>query len=99
MLIKNLFPVTLTWIFFDNNFVLSAVEALDKKLADIEDLVKKCFEKKIDSRNLDDEKNRLYYLRTNLSGIVQRLKQILCIDMCPANIETNFPALLAAIKN
>jgi hypothetical protein len=96
---KKFIPCYLDMDFFDNNFVLSAVEALDKKLADIEDLVKKYFEKKIDSRDLDDEKNRLYYLRTNLSGIVQRLKQILCIDMSPANIETNFPALLAAIKN
>ncbi|HMG67989.1 MAG TPA: hypothetical protein VK588_09890, partial [Chitinophagaceae bacterium] len=85
--------------YFDNNFVLKAVDAIDKKLDKIKALAMAYADKKINTTDLDDEKNRLYFLRNNLSDIVKHLKQTLSIDMRPGKTEMGFSALLDAIKS
>jgi len=96
---KKFIPCYLDKDFFDNHFVLKAVDIIDTKLDEIEALSKIYAKKKINTSDLDDDKNRLHYLRSNLSNIVQHLKNNLCIDITPGKTTAGINALLVAIKN
>lgn len=78
---KLFLACTLTDDFFNPDFRLTCTKVIDTRIKQIEDLLPKYAEEKIDSVDLDEEKTRLYKLRNNLGNIIARLKSSLCLDI------------------
>ena len=67
--------------FFSKNFVLSSVEKIDARIGEIDKMIPRYMEKKLDTVDLNNEKTRMYELRNNLGKIVQRLRDSLSLDL------------------
>jgi hypothetical protein len=85
---------------YEANFAADIVSRVDAKLAAIESEIQKQNTLHMDTRNLNNDKSRLLFLRNNIDEIVSRLKNCLNVDICSdEGLGTNFPLLLRSIKN
>lgn len=84
--------------FFNRGFTLKAVEKIDEEIREIESLMEKYAEHKIDTSDLNAEKTRYYDLRNNLSKIIGKLKESVCIDISGDHFEENLPRIVKSIK-
>ena len=96
---KRLIPCCLTDDFTKDNFVNNATKQFEERLTEIAALIQEHDENHIDSRDLNDEKSRIIFLKYNLDGIVGKLKKTLYINIEGDNLSNNFPKILEAISN
>lgn len=93
---KKFIPCYTDRNFLENEFFVDdTLIEIDKK---IEDLKKRIQQRQGDTSDLDDKKKRLIELRQNLAGTINYLSNNLSLDFTPLKFETNFPALIKAIK-
>lgn len=78
---KLFIACTLTDDFFLPEFRLNCTGRIDDRINEIERLLPKYAEQRIDSVDLNEEKTRLYDLRNNLGRVLVRLKGSLCLDI------------------
>ncbi|MGN6298521.1 MAG: toll/interleukin-1 receptor domain-containing protein [Ginsengibacter sp.] len=94
---KKFIPCYTDKIFLENEFFVDDTQkAIDKK---IEDLKIRIQQRQGDSSDLDEKKKRLIALRNNLPVLINYLNNNFCLDFTPAKLESNFAALLKAIKS
>jgi hypothetical protein len=84
--------------FFDIRFTANAIESFNGQLNEVNEQIEKHNQLGIDTRDLNDQKSRLLSLRNNLDGIIERLRNSLCIDIRDEKLETNFPKIIHSIK-
>jgi hypothetical protein len=95
---KKLIPCCLSNDFTNDNFVNNAITAFEKRLTEIAALIQEHDKNYIDSRDLNDEKSRINFLKYNLDGIVGKLKKTLYINIEGDNLDNNLPKILEAIE-
>lgn len=95
---KTFVPCCLTENFTKDNFVTDAIQYFDERLKVIAGFIQDHDKDNIDSRDLNDEKSRLIFLKNNLDGIVGKLKKTLYIKIEGKNLEESFPKILQAIE-
>ncbi len=83
--------------FFRPGYRLEATERIDAKIAEIEALIPRYVEKRIDTNDLNTEKSRLYALRNNLGDILLRLKESLTLDLRGNAFETSVDRVARAL--
>ena len=94
---KKFTPCYTDKIFLENEFFVDDTQkAIEKK---IEDLKIRIQQRQGDSSDLDEKKKRLIALRNNLPVLINYLNNNFCLDFTPAKLESNFAALLKAIKS
>lgn len=67
--------------FFEPTFRLECTERIDRKIAEIDELIPKYVEKRLDTADLNTTKTRLYGLRNNLGDILLRLRDSLTLNL------------------
>ncbi len=96
---KKLIPCCLDEDFFKDDFVTDASKKFEARLKEISELIQQHDEVQIDSRDFNDEKSRINFLKYNLDGIVGKLKKTLYINIDGNKLEENFPKILDAVEN
>src|SRR5262249_3654386 len=79
-------------------FRLTATEQIDAKIHEIEELIPRYMEKKLDTSDLNSEKSRLYKLRNNLGDILQKLKDSLTLDIRESEFERSLARIVKSIE-
>jgi len=85
--------------FFKPDFRLQVTEIIDKKLGELDELMDKYREKKIEPTELYSERERLSELRHNLGKILERLRNSKSLDMTEKQFQQNLPELVKAINS
>jgi hypothetical protein len=73
-------------------------DAIDQRLQHIQDLLAEHAGRRLDTRDLDEEKTRLYDLRNHLGVILAALKDSLCLDLRDPTFDESAKRLIAAIR-
>jgi hypothetical protein len=84
--------------FFDTDFRLKATEQIDAKIKDIDDIIPKYIEQKIDTNDLNSQKSRLYKLRNDLGDILQKLKDSLTLDIREPQFDKSLARIIKSIE-
>ena len=95
---ERFIPCYLDRAFMDIEFTVRAVQKIDSDLAIMERIIKDQNALRIDTRNLNDEKSRLYELRSNLDEIIGRLKRTKCMNLSEPYFEENMKKVIHRIK-
>jgi len=95
---KVFVPCTLTSDFLLPDFRLRCTNEIDARLREIENLLPQYAGQKLDSTDLDQEKNRLYDLRNNLGKVLARLKDSLSLDLREETLHQNLKRLVESLK-
>jgi hypothetical protein len=85
--------------FLQSGFGNIALKQVNEKLGKIEKEIRERAEMNIDSKDLNEQKTRLYRLRNNMDTILQRLQTSKCVNISGDMLEQNFPEILEAVKN
>jgi hypothetical protein len=85
--------------FFDPECRLTLTRQIDDRLRRIEQLLPEHAASRIDTRDLDEEKTRLYDLRNNLGLILETLKSTLCLDLRNDRFDESITRLITALRN
>ena len=85
--------------FFRNDFLISATEQIDAKIDEINKLIQESNAQRIDSKDLNNQKSRLYKLRNNLGDILLRLKESLCLDIRGNKLDESVTKIVSAITS
>jgi hypothetical protein len=84
--------------FLNKNFRIVATKKIDIKINELNNLILKYMELKLDTSDLNNEKSRLYQLRNNLGEILQRLRNSLCIDIRKSVFNNSIERIISTIK-
>jgi len=84
--------------FFKPDFRLNATEQIDAKIDEIEKLIPKYAEKKLDTSDLNSQKSRLYKLRNDLGDILQKLKDSLTLDIRDSEFDKSLARIVQSIE-
>jgi hypothetical protein len=84
--------------FFKPDYRLKATDLIDTKIGEIEALLPKYVEKKLDSNDLNNERTRLYDLRNNLGKILQRLKESLTLNIRESEFDRSLARIIKSIE-
>lgn len=85
--------------FFQPGYTLKAIDEIDKQIKANQDLIPEYHKKMLDTRDLNSQNSRLLALRSNLDGIVGKLRDSLCLDVREATFETSMGQLIAAVED
>jgi RNase P/RNase MRP subunit p29 len=86
--------------FFELSFKMTATIEIDNKISEIDNLINEHRKLKIDTLELDTERNRLFDLRNSLGKILDSLKSQLCLDFSDEiNYNKNIDKLIFTILN
>jgi hypothetical protein len=77
---------------------LDLTQRIDDRLRRIEELLPDYASRRLDTRDLDEEKSRLYDLRNNLGLILDTLKATLCLELREPNFDGSMQRLTSAIQ-
>jgi TIR domain len=83
--------------FFDPECRLDLTRRIDDRLRRIEDLLPDYVSRRLDTRDLDEEKSRLYDLRNNLGLVLDTLKATLCLDLREPQFDNTIHRLTSTI--
>jgi len=96
---KKLVPCYVDDDFLTNReFGLEAKREIDQRIEEIEISIQKYMEENMDTLHLNSEKTRYYRLKNNLSEILYRLNESLCIDIRGKKLQENMPKIIISIK-
>jgi hypothetical protein len=95
---KVFVPCTLTNEFLEPGFRLRCTAEIDARIREIESLLPRYAEEKLDSSDLDREKSRLYDLRNHLGKVLERLKESLCLELGEGKMVESLERLVEAIR-
>ena len=95
---KVFVPCTLTNEFLEPEFRLRCTADIDARIREIEGLLPRYAEEKLDSSDLDREKSRLYDLRNHLGKVLGRLKESLCLELGEGKLGESLERLVQAIR-
>lgn len=95
---KKFIPVRLDNVVFDIDFQIAAQESILQKIQDLETKINKLRQLGGDSRAFDDDRNRLFELKNNLGQIIQRLKNVLMVDISGKNFDASMAKVLDRIQ-
>lgn len=84
--------------FRDSAFRKKATRKIDKKIAEIDKILRQHAELKIDTVDLDGEKTRLYKLRKNLGEVLERLRHSLALDVRQEKYEKSLSLIVKEIR-
>jgi len=85
--------------FFQPSFRLDATAEIDAKIREIDVLIPRYMQQKLNPEDLHQEKSRLFDLRNNLGNILQRLKGSLCLDLRQPHFDNSIERIVAALKS
>lgn len=85
--------------FLDPEFPNKALKIINEKLDVINNYLEERNRLGSDSRDLNDQKTRLFLLKNNLDKIIQRLQNSMCIDVGNRKFDENFSAIVNAIES
>jgi TIR domain/Effector-associated domain 11 len=85
--------------FFLPDFRLLATEEIDARLKELDDLLPRYIQAKLDTVELNKEKTRLFHLRNDLGEILLWLKEHLALDLREASFERSLARLIDAIQS
>ncbi|HMB61935.1 MAG TPA: toll/interleukin-1 receptor domain-containing protein [Eudoraea sp.] len=85
--------------FFQTGYTLKAIDEIDKQIKANQDLIPEYHKKMLDTRDLNSQNSRLLALRSNLDGIVGKLRDSLCLDVREATFEASMGQLVAAVED
>lgn len=74
--------------FLNNDFTARAYTIIDQKMAEVDKNLANRMGQKADSRDLNDQKTRLFTLRGSLDKIIERLQTSKCIDISGDQLHT-----------
>jgi hypothetical protein len=84
--------------FLDPEFPNRALKIINEKLDVVNHYLEERNRLGSDSRDLNDQKTRLFLLKNNLDKIIQRLQNSMCIDLGSGKPDENFSAIIKAIE-
>lgn len=84
--------------FFQTDYRLNATEQIDAKIDEIEKLIPKYAEKKLDTSDLNSQKSRLFKLRNDLGDILLKLKDSLTLDIREPAFERSLARIIQTIE-
>ena len=84
--------------FFKSDYRLNATEQIDAQIDEIQKLILKYDEKKLDTSDLNSQKSRLYTLRNNLGDILLRLRDSLTLDLRESKFDESLTRIVKSIE-
>jgi hypothetical protein len=96
---KRFIPVSIQTEFFDPSFVDTAIETIDKQLAEIKDQMIKRISADIGIEDLQNDRTRYNKLRTELPSIVGTLKGRLTIDISGDNFTPGMERVVSTLRS
>lgn len=84
--------------FLDLGFSVKATDIIDRKIGQIDKLIAKHRAKRIDTTELNDQKSRLFRLRSGLGEVLARLRGGLCLDMRPGKRAASVAKLVETLR-
>jgi hypothetical protein len=84
--------------FLDLGFSVKATDIIDRKIGEIDKLIAKHRAKRIDTTELNDEKSRLFRLRSGLGEVLARLRGGLCLDVRPGKRAASVAKLVETLR-
>jgi hypothetical protein len=84
--------------FLDLAFSVKATDIIDRKIGEIDKLIAKHRAKRIDTTELNDEKSRLFRLRSGLGDVLARLRGGLCLDVRPGKRAASVAKLIETLR-
>lgn len=91
-------PCCLDKSFLDRGFMIRAAARIDEELKELEQFIEQQNALKLDSRNFNEDKSRLYELRNQLDNIIGRLKRTKCANLGPEQFEASMQQVIDHIK-
>ena len=85
--------------FFDSGYRLKATESIDKRIDELNAMIPDYLDKKLDTKDLDEERTRLLDLRHGLGEILSRLRSTLCLDIRDVEFDASVERLVKAIHS
>ncbi|MEQ1744141.1 MAG: TIR domain-containing protein [Saprospiraceae bacterium] len=95
---KKFIPIKLDNVMFDSKFQISALKALIEKIKTTEADIAEIRSLGSSARNLEDDNNRYQDLKNNLDSILQRLKNVLMMDISGDNFEPSMRRVVERIQ-
>ena len=84
--------------FFQPDYTLKTIGEIEAQIKTNQNLIPEYQQKMIDTRDLNNENTRLLALRSNLDGIVGRLRDSLCLDVREETFNQSMQKLIQAIQ-
>ncbi|MFQ5628945.1 MAG: toll/interleukin-1 receptor domain-containing protein [bacterium] len=85
--------------FFRTDFLLEAIDKIDVRITEIDEMISRYNEKKLDTVDLNDEKTRLFELRNSLGKFLKRLRNTLCLDIRENMFGVSVEKIVSSIKS
>lgn len=95
---RQFLPVKLDGIFLKDEFLLEAIDDIDTRLNDLDVKIQKAKEKRISALPYESRRNRLQELRENLPKILDRLQNVLTVDVAGEKFESGMKKVIDTIK-
>lgn len=94
---KKFIPLRLDSVVFDSKFQISTLRRLNDKISELDRDIKEIQELGSDARNLEEDRKRLFDLKTGFGAILQRFTSVLMIDVQTAGVSGASEAILKAV--
>ena len=91
-------PVRLDNSFLQDDFLLEAIGFIDTKLVDLDAKIQKAKELRVSALPYESKRNRLQELRENLPKILDRLQNVLTVDVSDTNFDNGMQKVVSTIK-
>ena len=95
---RQFLPVRLDNEFLKDDFLLETIDSIDLRLTDLDTKIQKAKEKRISALPYESKRNRLQELRENLPKILDRLQNVLTVDISGGNFEPGMKKVIDTIK-
>ena len=95
---RQFLPVRLDNEFLKDDFLLETIDSIDIRLTDLDTKIQKAKEKRISALPYESRRNRLQELRENLPKILDRLQNVLTVDISGGNFEPGMKKVIDTIK-
>lgn len=95
---RQFLPVRLDNEFLRDDFLLETIDSIDIRLTDLDTKIQKAKEKRISALPYESKRNRLQELRENLPKILDRLQNVLTVDISGNNFEPGMKKVIDTIK-
>jgi TIR domain/Effector-associated domain 11 len=95
---RRFLPVRLDSHFLNDEFLLDTVDHIDLKLSELDAQIAKAKDRKISALPFESKRNRLQELRENLPKILDRLQNVLTVDVSEKQFEIGMKKVVETIK-
>lgn len=95
---RQFLPVTLDGEFLKDDFLLESIDDIDMRLTDLDAKIQKAKDKRISALPYESRRNRLQELRENLPKILDRLQNVLTVDVSGDKFESGMKKVIDTIK-